>query len=77
MRSFLGFANHYWQVIHNYSSITVPHTDMLKNKMLWEWIDQYQKTFDWLKQAMQGAGARVVPIMSSCSTGKFVISISV
>jgi len=46
---FLGFANFYWQFIHNFSHTARPLNE-LKGKKEWKWEEEYQKAFEELKE---------------------------
>jgi len=49
IKSFLRFANFYWQFIHNFSH-TVKPLNELKGKKKWKWEEEYQKAFEELKE---------------------------
>jgi len=49
IKSFLRFANFYWQFIHNFSH-TAKSLNKLKDKKKWKWKEEYQKAFEELKE---------------------------
>ena len=48
MKSFLGFANFYWQFIKNFSHTARPLNE-LKGKKKWNWTKEHQRVFEELK----------------------------
>ena len=48
MKSFLGFANFYWQFIKNFSYIARSLNE-LKGKKEWNWTEKHQRAFKELK----------------------------
>ncbi|PKI61910.1 hypothetical protein CRG98_017636 [Punica granatum] len=61
LRLFLGLANYYRRFIKDYSSITVPLTDLLKKARAWEWTDECQAAFDRLKQVVTDEPVLALP----------------
>ncbi len=49
IESFLGFANFYWDFIHNFSH-TTKLLNELKDKKEWKWEEEHQKVFEELKE---------------------------
>ena len=49
---FLRLTNYYRTFVEGYSRKVAPLTELLKKGVTWEWIDEYQKTFNELKTAM-------------------------
>ena len=48
VKSFLGFANFYWQFIKNFSHTARPLNE-LKGKKKWNWTEEHQRVFEELK----------------------------
>jgi len=48
VKSFLGFANFYWQFIKNFSHTARPLNE-LKGKKKWNWTEEHQRVFEKLK----------------------------
>ena len=51
VQSFLGFANFYQRVIHNYSEITVPLTRLTQKGLTWDFNKDCCTAFTTLKEA--------------------------
>ena len=49
VESFLGFANFYYQFIHNFSHTARPLNE-LKGKKEWKWEEEHQRAFEELKE---------------------------
>ena len=45
LRSFLGMINYYLKFISNYSTITHPLNELLKDGVEWKWCETQQKAF--------------------------------
>jgi Reverse transcriptase (RNA-dependent DNA polymerase) len=50
IQSFLGFANFYRRLIHDYSRITVPLTRLTRKGTPWHFSDECRRAFDTLKR---------------------------
>ena len=55
LRSFLGMINYYSKFISNYSTITHPLNDLLKDGVEWKWCETQQKAFKRLKDKLSNA----------------------
>ena len=60
VKSFLGFANFYWQFIKNFSHMAKPLNE-LKRKKEWKWKDKHQKVFEELKDKITSQLVLVLP----------------
>ncbi|WVZ49816.1 hypothetical protein U9M48_001142 [Paspalum notatum var. saurae] len=52
IRSFLGLAKYYRRFFENFSKIAKPMTELLKNKVSFEWNDKREKSFQCLKDKL-------------------------
>ncbi|WVZ71333.1 hypothetical protein U9M48_019927 [Paspalum notatum var. saurae] len=52
IRSFLGLAKYYRRFIENFSKIAKPMTELLKDKVSFEWNDKREKSFQCLKDKL-------------------------
>jgi Reverse transcriptase (RNA-dependent DNA polymerase)/RNase H-like domain found in reverse transcriptase len=55
IQSFLGFANFYRLLIHNYSDITVPLTRLTRKGIPWAFTEECRKSFEFLKKGFTSA----------------------
>ena len=55
LRSFLGMINYYSKFISNYSTITHPLNELLKDGVQWKWSETQQKEFKQLKDKLSNA----------------------
>ena len=55
LRSFLGMINYYSKFISNYSTITHPLNELLKDGVEWKWCETQQKAFQRLKDKLSNA----------------------
>ena len=55
LRSFLGMINYYSKFISNYSTITHPLNELLKDGVEWKWSENQQKSFQQLKDKLSNA----------------------
>ena len=55
LRSFLGMINYYSKFISNYSTITYPLNELLKDGVEWKWSTEQQKSFNQLKDKLSSA----------------------
>lgn len=55
LRSFLGMINYYSKFISNYSTITHPLNELLKDGVKWKWCETQQKAFKQLKDKLSNA----------------------
>ncbi|WVZ76436.1 hypothetical protein U9M48_024412 [Paspalum notatum var. saurae] len=61
IRSFLGLAKYYWRFIENFSKIAKPTTELLKDKVSFEWNDKREKSFQCLKDKLTTTPALTLP----------------
>jgi len=61
LRSFLGLANYYRRFIQSYSAKAAPLTDLLKNKIPWNWDDRCEQAFEGLKKALTDEPVLALP----------------
>ncbi|WVZ75690.1 hypothetical protein U9M48_023725 [Paspalum notatum var. saurae] len=61
IRSFLGLAKYYRRFIENFSKIAKPMTDLLKDKVLFEWNDKCEKSFRCLKDKLTTTPVLTLP----------------
>lgn len=52
LRSFLGMINYYSKFISNYSTITHPLNELLKDGVKWSWSKEQQRAFNELKEKL-------------------------
>ncbi|KAA3471431.1 Retrotransposon protein [Gossypium australe] len=52
VRSFLGLAGYYRRFVQGFSMIASPMTRLLQKDVKFEWIDEYQQSFDKLKDLL-------------------------
>ncbi|KAL9950577.1 hypothetical protein ACROYT_G043093 [Oculina patagonica] len=55
LRSFLGMINYYSKFISNYSTITHPLNELLKDGVEWKWSEDQQRSFNQLKDKLSNA----------------------
>ena len=55
LKSFLGMTNYYSKFISNYSTITHPLNELLKDGVEWKWSETQQKAFKQLKDKPSNA----------------------
>ena len=67
IQSFLGFANFYCRFIFNYSDIVVPLTQLTQKDAPWNFSDDCQCSFNWLKEAFTTA-----PILTHYQPGTLI-----
>ena len=53
LRSFLGMTNFSSKFISNYATLTHPLRNLLRKSVQWHWIDEHQKAFEMLKNALK------------------------
>ncbi|KAK9033559.1 hypothetical protein V6N11_049746 [Hibiscus sabdariffa] len=61
VRSFLGLARYYRRFVKGFSAIALPLTKLLRNDQPFEWLEDRQRSFDQLKQALTHAPVLVQP----------------
>jgi LPS O-antigen subunit length determinant protein (WzzB/FepE family) len=61
VRSFLGLAGYYRRFIENFSKITKPMTELLKNNTKFEWSKACEKSFQELKKILTTAPVITLP----------------
>ena len=54
-RSFLGMINYYAKLISNYSTITHPLNELLKDGVEWKWSEDQERAFKQLKDKLSSA----------------------
>ncbi|KAF0747768.1 hypothetical protein AaE_007595, partial [Aphanomyces astaci] len=59
--SFLGMAGYYRKFIANYAKLILPISELAKDKVPWEWMDQHNKAFLVVKAALQQAPVLQLP----------------
>ena len=55
LRSFLGMINYYAKLISNYSTITHPLNELLKDGVEWKWSEDQERAFKQLKDKLSSA----------------------
>ena len=55
VRSFLGFANYYWQYIHQFAKVAHPLTELTRKGVDWQWGPYQKEAFCQLKQKLYEA----------------------
>ena len=61
IRSFLGLAKYYRRFIENFSKIARPMTELLKDKVSFEWNDKREKSFQCLKDKLTTTPVLTLP----------------
>ncbi|WVZ62939.1 hypothetical protein U9M48_012628 [Paspalum notatum var. saurae] len=61
IKSFLGLAKYYRRFIDNFSKIAKPMTELLKDKVLFEWNDKHEKSFQCLKDKLTTTPVLTLP----------------
>ncbi|WVZ97976.1 hypothetical protein U9M48_043471 [Paspalum notatum var. saurae] len=61
IRSFLGLAKYYRRFIENFSKIAKPMTELLKDKVSFEWNDKCEKSFQCLKDKLTTTPVLTLP----------------
>ncbi|WVZ57938.1 hypothetical protein U9M48_008266 [Paspalum notatum var. saurae] len=61
IRSFLGIAKYYRRFIENFSKIAKPMTELLKDKVSFEWNDKCEKSFQCLKDKLSTTPMLTLP----------------
>ncbi|WVZ70066.1 hypothetical protein U9M48_018766 [Paspalum notatum var. saurae] len=61
IRSFLGLAKYYRRFIENFSKIASPMTELLKDKVSFEWNDKREKSFQCLKDKLTTTPVLTLP----------------
>jgi ribonuclease HI len=61
VRSFLGLVGYYRTFIENFSKITKPMTELLKNNTKFEWSEACEKSFQELKKRLTTAPVLTLP----------------
>jgi hypothetical protein len=61
VRSFLGMAGYYRRFIENFSKITKPMTELLKNNTKFEWSEACEKSFQELKKRLTTTPVLTLP----------------
>ncbi|WVZ95635.1 hypothetical protein U9M48_041369 [Paspalum notatum var. saurae] len=61
IRSFMGLAKYYWRFIENFSKIAKPMTELLKDKVSFEWNDKREKRFQCLKDELTTTPVLTLP----------------
>ena len=67
IQSFLGFTNFYRRFIFNYSDIVVPLTQLTRKDAPWNFSEDCQHSFNWLKEAFTTA-----PILTHYQPGALI-----
>ena len=60
VESFLGFANFYWQFIHNFSHTARPLNELIGKKE-WKWKKEHQEAFEELKEKITSQPVLALP----------------
>ena len=55
LRSFLGMINYYSKFVSNYSTITHPLNELLKDGVEWKWSETQQKAYKQIKDKLSNA----------------------
>jgi transposase InsO family protein len=61
IRSFLGLAGYYRRFVKEFSKIAMPLTDLLRNRIKFDWTELQQNSFVQLKQAISSAPVLIIP----------------
>jgi len=61
VRSFIGLGNYYRRFVRNFSQITAPLRELLKEDSEFKWTGECQKSFEALKEALTTAPVLVLP----------------
>ena len=69
IKSFLSLACYYRSFIHGFSSIVVPLTRLTRKDIKFEWIDDYERSFQELKTKLTTAPILIIPY----TKGDFVV----
>jgi hypothetical protein len=63
IQSFLGLAGYYRRFIENFSKIAKPMTELLKNRVKFEWSQACEEAFQTLKDRLTTAPVLAQPII--------------
>jgi hypothetical protein len=61
LRSFLGLARYYRKIVKHFGVISRPLKDLLKKYIVFVWIEDHEKVFQTLKQALTTAPVLALP----------------
>ena len=61
VRSFLGFGNFYWKFIPGFSTLAAPLNALLKKDMIFQWMEETQRSFDALKRKLTSSPVLMMP----------------
>lgn len=61
VRSFLGLANYFRRFLDRYAIKVAPLTDLLGQKVAWDWNEKCQEAFEWVKHALSTAPVLKLP----------------
>ena len=64
LRSFLGMAGYFRKFIHHYADRVSVLTALLRKSKIWQWTNQCQQAFEWVKLALQQAPVLALPDLS-------------
>lgn len=71
LKSFLGFANYYRRFVCGFSNKTTPLRKLEVGKQ-WEWTDEHETTFNYLKESLTSAPTLAFPDFSE-SAAPFIL----
>ena len=61
IRSFLGLVGYYHRFVKDFSKITAPLTRLTQKNVRYEWSDEYESSFQKLKDCLTSAPVLVLP----------------
>ena len=61
LRAFLGFANYFRKFIPSYAQKTAPLNNLLRKKVQWDWTQQCQEAFAYVKKSLVQAPVLALP----------------
>ena len=68
IRQFLGLCGYYRWYVQDYAKHAAPLQDLTKSDVPYEWTDQRQEAFDFLKQALTTAPILAMSQDTECSS---------